>query len=67
MYYNLFQFIIIYYNYKVYLSLQSLLQSSDIDINMIGSGGFSPLQLAAQSDQAKLCTLLVSYNSDRNP
>ncbi|KAJ7352737.1 hypothetical protein OS493_034088 [Desmophyllum pertusum] len=43
--------------------IKSLLQSSDIDINMIGSGGFSPLQLAAQSDQAKLCTLLADHGA----
>ena len=46
---------------------QLLLNSgSQADVNKIGSGGLSPLQLAAQSDHAKLCKLLVSkkFNDD---
>ncbi|RMX40138.1 hypothetical protein pdam_00002233 [Pocillopora damicornis] len=36
---------------------------SQADVNKIGSGGLSPLQLAAQSDHAKLCKLLADYGA----
>lgn len=55
------------YQQLFFVPPQLLLNSgSQADVNKIGSGGLSPLQLAAQSDHAKLCKLLVSkkFNDD---
>lgn len=55
------------YKQLFFIPPQLLLNSgSQADVNKIGSGGLSPLQLAAQSDHAKLCKLLVSkkFNDD---